>query len=255
MKISVITVVFNGAETIEDTIRSVLSQHHPDLEYIVIDGGSTDQTMNIVNRYKDKIDVIVSETDGGMYDAMNKGIAKASGEVIGFLNADDVYAHDNVLSTVADVLTDKNIDGCYADLLYVRRDDLTNPVRYWRSGERSANAFSNGWMPAHPTFYARAEVYRQYGGFNLNYQLAADVELLIRLMGRYAIRTRYIPEIFVKMRMGGVSNKRISVVIKQNIAIYRALKENGLSCSYLFLVRKLIKRVKQFQEGLTYGSA
>lgn len=255
MRISVITVVFNGAETIEDTILSVLSQRVDDLEYIIIDGGSTDQTMDVVNRHKDKIDVIVSETDSGMYDAMNKGIAMASGDVIGFLNADDVYAHENVLGTVADVLSDKNIDGCYADLLYVSRDDLTNAVRYWRSGDSADNSFSDGWMPAHPTFFARSRVYRQCGGFNLNYQLAADVELLIRLIGRYGIRTCYIPEVFVKMRMGGVSNKRISVIVKQNIAIYRALKENGLDCSYLFLARKLLRRMKQFKDGLTYGTA
>ena len=184
MKISIITVSFNNAATIEDTINSVASQKHSDVEHIVIDGVSTDGTVEIVQRNRDAVEKFVSERDSGIYDAMNKGIASASGDVIGFLNSDDVYAHCDILSRAAEVFANPDVDACYADLVYVRQEDLGKVVRHWKSKDFRQGLFALGWCPPHPTFFVRKSVYREYGGFDLNYRLAADVELMLRFFGK-----------------------------------------------------------------------
>lgn len=255
MRVSIITVVFNGEDTIEDTILSVASQTYDDIEHIIIDGASTDQTMDIINRYAGKIAVVVSEPDQGIYDAMNKGITLATGEIIGFLNADDVYADKRVVETIADIFKTSDAEGCFGDLVYVRRNDLSKVVRHWQSGHYKKNAFSMGWMPAHPTFFAKSRVYKRYGGFDLSYKLAADFELLARLIGRHNIKTFYVPKVLVKMRLGGVTNKSITNVLRQNIEIYRALKSNGLPVSCFFIIKKIYVRIKQFIAGFVYGKA
>lgn len=247
MKVSIITVVLNNAEYIEACIQSVINQDYENIEYIVIDGGSTDGTIEIIKKYEDKINVWISEPDDGIYDAMNKGIKLASGDIIGFLNADDVYFADNVLKNVASAMHDPGMDACYSDLIYVDREDLNKIVRYWRSCQFEPGLFKKGWVPAHPTFFARKSIYDRYDCFDLYYKLAADYELMARFLEHHRIRAIYIPEIFVKMRIGGASNKSLLNIIRQNREIFHACKKNNITISLLsFLISKFASRLGQF---------
>jgi glycosyltransferase involved in cell wall biosynthesis len=247
--LTVVTAVFNGAPTIEHTILSVGEQTYNNIEHIIIDGGSADGTQDILRKYDHIIDYWVSEKDAGIYDAMNKGIALASGEVVGFLNADDFYASEDVLSKVAAVFSDPDVDACYADLCYVQQENIASVVRYWRSSPFRPRAFEKGWCPPHPTFFVRREIYERLGGFDLSYRIAADVELMMRFLEKHAIRAHYIPEVLVKMRMGGTTNRNLSNIILQNREILRALKLHGLRVSYArFWWHKLLSRGRQFLE-------
>ena len=246
MKISVITVCYNAADTIAETLESVAAQHYPDIEHIVIDGSSTDGTLKIVERYANKIAHVLSEPDGGVYDAMNKGLALASGDVVGFLNADDVYMHADVLASVAATMADPDIDACYADLLYVDRVQATRVVRQWTSRDYTSGLFEKGWMPAHPTFFVRKSVYEKLGGFNLRYRLQADFELALRLIRIHGIRTHYVPDVWVRMRMGGMSNNSIRNMIRGNLEAYAACRANGLSVPPWFILTKVLSRIPQF---------
>jgi glycosyltransferase involved in cell wall biosynthesis len=246
MKISVITVVFNGADTIEDTINSVAGQTYSNVEHIVIDGLSTDNTMAIVNRHRNDISVVVSEADMGIYDAMNKGIVAATGDVVGTLNADDMYENDHVLERVAELFTDPELDACYANLVYVDRVNLKKVVRYWTSRPFEPGLFFKGWLPAHPTFFVRKAVYDQCGGFDLDYKIQSDFELTLRLLELHRIRSLYVPEIWVRMRMGGTTNNSILNIIKGNLEAYRACKKHQFNVSPLFFVSKIAGRVPQF---------
>ena len=245
--ISIITIAFNSAETIQETIESVFSQDCTDFEYLVVDGGSTDGTVNIIESFGNRINKFISEPDQGIYDAMNKGIGLAQGELIGFINSDDVYSSKEVLKKVAGVFSDPSIDACYGDLCYVKRDDISSVVRYWRSSEFSPGLFLRGWCPPHPTFFVRRNVYDRFGNFDLQYKIAADMELMYRFMAVYRIRTFYLPEILVKMRMGGTSNQSWTSIWAQNREIWRALKAHGQRPSLIsFSVGKLMLRCKQF---------
>ena len=246
MKISIITVCFNSAATIKDTLRSIAAQTHPDIEHIVIDGGSTDGTMEIVNRNRERLAHVVSEPDRGIYDAMNKGLALASGDVVGFLNADDFYATPNALQLVAAPFMDSRVEAVYADLVYVDAVDTDKVVRYWKSRDFRPGLFLNGWMPAHPTFFVRREIYERLGGFDPQFRLQADFELTMRFLEIHRICSVYLPTILVKMRMGGASNNSILNIVKGNIEAYRACKKNGLPVTWLFIVKKLLSRVPQF---------
>jgi len=245
LKISIITSTLNSAKTIEDCIKSILSQSYP-VEHIVIDGCSSDGTLGIIDKYKSSISKIISEPDRGIYDAMNKGISLATGDVIGLLNSDDVYYDNGVVRTIAEAFADKEIDACYGDLVYVGRDDTEKIVRYWQSCPYRDGLFKKGWVPAHPTFYVRRGVYEKYGGFDLRFHLAADTELMMRFVGRYKIRIEYIPHLVVKMRIGGATNKNISNILKQNVEIWRAARQNGINMSPLFPVYKIANRIIQF---------
>lgn len=246
MKISIITVVRNGAETIDDTINSVLGQTYPDMEYLVIDGASTDGTMAIVERHKDRIAKIVSEPDLGIYDAMNKGIGLATGDIIGLLNADDVYAHEGVLKKVAEALADPNVDACYADLVYVDQWDLRKIKRYWKSRPFLPGLFAKGWMLPHPTFFVRRRIYEQHGLFNLEYKIQSDYDLVMRFLEIDRIRTTYIPEIFVRMRVGGASNRSIMNRVKGTMESYRACRKYNLPVGPFFPLKKILSRADQF---------
>lgn len=244
--ISVITVCFNSSATIEDTINSVEAQIYSNVEHLVIDGASTDSTMEIVGQHA-SIKRAISEPDGGIYDAMNKGISIAQGEIIGMLNADDLYADDDVLSRVSELFSDASIDACYADLVYVKQQDTNVIVRYWKSREFESGLFKDGWMPAHPTFFVRKSVYERLGGFDLNYKIAADFELLFRFIEQHKIRTRYLPKVLVKMRLGGTTNKSLANIYKQNREILRVLKCNYSRFSISnFILNKAISRFTQF---------
>jgi glycosyltransferase involved in cell wall biosynthesis len=244
--ISVITVCRNSENTIEDTLRSVAGQTHPFVEHIVVDGNSSDATMEIVRRFS-HVAVKVSEPDKGIYDAMNKGIGLSTGEIIGTINADDFYATPDVLARVAAVFEDPAVDVCYGDLCYVRYTDPTKVVRYWRSSEFTPRLFLSGWCPPHPTFFVRCGVYDRLGTYDLQYTIAADVDLTMRFLEKHRVRSRYIPEVLVRMRLGGHSNKSVRNVVRQNREIWKALGTNGLNASFLkFAAGKLLRRAKQF---------
>ena len=247
MKISVITVCYNNASTIEDTILSIDSQKFPHKEHIIIDGVSTDHTLNIIESHRQKISKFISEPDRGIYDAMNKGISLASGEIIGILNADDVYSNSGVLDKVATVFEDHNVGACYGDLVYVEQENLNKIVRYWKSCDYQNGLFKKGWVPAHPTFFARKTVYDAYGSYDLDFSLAADFELMLRFIEKYRVKTKYLPYVFVKMRMGGATNKSLSNIIKQNVEIYKAGRKNEVRISLLTLLfPKILSRIFQF---------
>lgn len=247
LQVSIITVCFNSAETIRDSIESVLSQNYPNIEYIIIDGGSTDGTLDIINKYQDKITVNISEPDDGIYDAMNKGMHNATGDVIGFINSDDFYPSKTVLSSIAQVFSDESIDACYGDLCYVKQNNTQSVVRYWKSSAFEPGSFRDGWSPPHPTLFVRRNIYEKYGMFDLDYKIAADVELMMRLLEVHDVNAAYLPEVLVHMRLGGETNKSIGNIIRQNQEIWRALKMHGLKPSlFRFIGGKVLSRGKQF---------
>lgn len=245
--ISVITVSYNCVSVVKDCLDSVASQSHSSVEHIVIDGESTDGTKLLLQAHSERLAVLVSEPDRGIYDAMNKGIKFAQGEIIGFLNSDDFYAGDDVLSRVADVFgEDPALDACYSDLIYLDRVDISRVVRYWESNSFFSGAFSKGWCPPHPTFFVRRSVYERFGGFDLTYAIASDVELMMRFFEVHKIRVRYVPEVWVKMRMGGTTNRSWKNIWVQNQEVLRALHSHGLTANPIrFFGHKLLSRGKQ----------
>ena len=247
MKISIITVCYNSEKTIGDTLRSVFEQKYENIEHIIIDGGSTDRTLAVVATAGAHVAKIVSEPDNGIYDAMNKGIALATGDVIGFINADDFYPTPEVLALVASAFESSGADCCYGDLCYVQQDDVSKTVRYWRSAPFSPGLFDRGWCPPHPTFFVRREVCVRLGGFDLSFNIAADFELMMRYLEAAQITSRYIPQVLVKMRLGGITNRSLINIFKQNIEIRRALSNIGRRSSLVgFLFNKLFIRAIQF---------
>lgn len=242
MKISVITVAYNAEKTIGDTILSVLEQDHPEIEYIIIDGASTDGTMSIVERFREKIAVIVSEPDKGIYDAMNKGISLATGDVVGILNADDFYLDGHVLSRVAEAMQDENVGAVFADLVYIRPENLSRPFRRYSSKRFDPSKFAYGWMPAHPTFFLRRRYYEAYGLYKTDYRIAADYELLIRMLYVHRVPYVYIPEVLIKMRLGGASTRSFKSNIVLNREIVRACRENGIETNFFKVYSKYPKK-------------
>lgn len=248
MKISIITVSYNSKNFIESCINSLLNQSYKNIEYIVIDGLSTDNTLKIVKKYSKYISAIISEPDQGPYNAMNKGIKIAKGEIIGFLHSDDLYSNNDVLSKVANVFRDNpSLDACYADLIYVKQTDISKIVRYWKSSKFIAGSFSKGWIPPHPTLFMRRSVYERFGDFNLSYSVVSDVELMMRFFEINKIQTLYLNEVWVKMRLGGLSNKSFKSILKQNLDILRALRIHRMNDNMIiFFINKFASRLKQF---------
>lgn len=233
--ISVITVCRNAARTLPATIDSVKAQRYPFLEHCIIDGASSDHTLDILKQHQHLR--WISEPDNGIYDAMNKGLAMARGEIIGFLNADDVFAHEGVLQAVAEVLSDKEVGACFADLEF--RDERGRILRRYNSGRFHPRRLAWGWMPAHPTLYVRREWYQQIGGYRTDYQIAADYEFVVRLFACARCPYRYVPDVWVYMRPGGISTRgwRSSWILNKEIV--RACRENGISTSFFRLMAKL----------------
>ena len=244
MKISVVTPVFNGAGTIGDCLDSVARQTHPDVEHIVIDGGSSDGTPDVVRAKGARVARFVSEPDRGIYDAMNKGIALASGDVIGILNSDDWYAGGGVLAKVAAAFA-APVDAVFADLVYVRPEKPGTIVRYYSGKGFSPAQFASGRMPPHPTFFLRRECYLKYGGFKTDYRIAADFELLARLMAKNGIRYRYLPEVWVRMRTGGASTRSLRSNLILNREILRACAENGIATNVFKVYSKYLAKWTQ----------
>lgn len=246
MKISIITVSYNSAETIEDTIQSVLTQTYKDIEYIIIDGAGRDGTMDIVNKYSSDIDHVISEPDKGIYDAMNKGVAAATGDIIGILNSDDFYADNKVIEEIADQIEATESEACYADLVYVDRNDTNKVVRKWNAGTYAAGHFRKGWMPPHPTFFVSKKAYDQHGAYNLQLKSAADYELMLRMLHKHEISVTYLPRVITKMRTGGQSNVSLKNRFQANIEDRKAWEINGLKPGPLTLYRKPLSKISQY---------
>lgn len=225
---------------------SVSNQKNVDVEHIIVDGASKDGTLDIINNHH-KVSQLISEPDKGIYDAMNKGIKLATGEIIGTLNADDFYLDNNVLKEVEKVFLDPVVEACYGDLVYIKQDDVNQTVRFWKSNEYKEGLFKSGWMPAHPTFFVRKTVYERLGAFKLDYKIAADFELLFRFIEQNKIKTQYIPKVMVKMRLGGTTNKSIKNICIQNSEIVNTLRSYYPDFSLLkFILSKFINRAIQF---------
>lgn len=247
MKISIITVCFDAADTIADTLQSVTQQDYSDIEHIVVDGGSRDGTQDKVLFHGGRVSRFVSEPDRGVYDGMNKGLALATGDVVAFLNADDIYADRGIISRVADLFTDSQLDACYADLVYVERANRERVVRWWRSRDFRPGLFRRGWMPAHPTLFVRRQVLLDSGGFDLRFRLQSDFDLTMRLFELQRIRSRYVPEVWVHMREGGMSNANWRNVVRGNLEALRSCWKNGLYVGPWFVVVKVLSRLRQFR--------
>lgn len=245
MKISIITATFNSSATVADTLKSVKEQNYPDIEHVVIDGLSTDNTLEIVRNFP-HVTKIISEKDNGIYDAMNKGIANAAGDVIGILNSDDVYANNSIISKVMKAFDDPAIDTVYGDLQYVKQDDLSKVVRHWRAGNFSKRKFFFGWMPPHPTFFVRRKVYENAGLFNLSLKSAADYELMLRVLLKNNHTTKYIPELLVKMRTGGMSNATLKHRLRANKEDRQAWTINNIEPYFFTIPFKPLRKVLQF---------
>ncbi|UHG90331.1 glycosyltransferase family 2 protein [Spirosoma oryzicola] len=246
MKVSIITVVFNGAEHIRDCIESVLNQTYTDIEYIVVDGKSTDGTVDIIRSYGTKIARFVSEPDKGLYDAMNKGIGMATGDVIGLLNADDFYRHDRVIDNMVATFVRTNSDAVYGDMIYVDRLDSQKLKRYWRSGWYRDNAFLWGWMPGHLSFFAKRWLYEKHGLFRLDMKSAADYELMLRFIHKNKAKLAYMDEVTIVMRAGGISNSSLKNRIRANQEDRIAWELNGLTPYFFTLWLKPLRKLKQY---------
>lgn len=246
MKVSIITAVFNNRAYIEDCIKSVKDQTYPAIEHIIIDGGSSDGTLDVIKEYKDEISYWVSEQDNGIYDAMNKGIKAATGDIIGILNSDDVYADEFVVKNVLRSLSQNNVFTCYGDLAYVDKKDTNKIIRHWKSGRFLKKNFKKGWMPPHPTFFARRHVYEKYGMFNLDFPLAADYELMLRFLYKYNVSTTYIPRVLVRMRTGGKCRPGLVNTPKNMMENYRAWKINDLTPTPITFILKPLTKVFQY---------
>ncbi|MFB1489931.1 MULTISPECIES: glycosyltransferase family 2 protein [unclassified Thiocapsa] len=245
MKISVVTTTCCCAETIGDCLASVASQTYSNREHVVIDAASRDGTLEILRGHRDQLAVLVSEPDGGIYDGLNKGIDRASGEVVGFLHADDVFAGPDVLTRVADAFSAPGVDAVYGDLVYVAREDTLRVIRYWRSGEYRRSRLRWGWAPPHPTLYLRRSLYERFGGFDLRYGIAGDYDLMLRMLMQLSGRVVYVPEVLVRMRVGGVSNRSLKHLLQKSREDYRILRANAVG-GLGSLAWKNLSKVPQF---------
>jgi len=245
LKISVITAVYNRVATIGDALDSVRAQTWPDVEHVVIDGASTDGTLELLQARRDGISVLVSEPDKGIYDALNKGIARATGDVIGLMHSDDLYADQSVLADVVAAFDDPKVDAVYGDLDYVAQADTSQVIRRWRSGAYSPELLRRGWMPPHPTLYLRRQVVERWGAFDDQYRIAADYDAVLRYFGRGGIRPAYVPRVLVKMRVGGESNRSVARILLKSKEDYAALRRNKVG-GLATLVWKNVGKLGQF---------
>jgi glycosyltransferase involved in cell wall biosynthesis len=247
LKISIITVSYNSEKTIKKTLDSVKDQTYKKIEHIIIDGNSADKTVLIAKQYS-HINKIISKPDDGIYDAMNKGLKIATGDIICFLNSDDFYASNNVLSSVNKIFIDNpTLDACYSDLIYIDSLNTSKIIRYWKSGNFNFGSFAKGWCPPHPTFFVKSSVYKRYGYFDTKFKIASDAELMMRFLQVKKIKVKYIPKIWIKFRVGGISNRNLINIFKQNMEVLNALKKHKLSFNiFSFFWNKIIFKSRQF---------
>jgi glycosyltransferase len=253
MKISLITVTFNSEKYLSHCIESVQNQTYDNIEHIIIDGKSTDGTVAIIKKYESKITTWVSETDRGMYDAINKGIQLATGDVIGILNSDDMLESNDVIETIAKTFIEQNIDSLYGDLEYVDKNDTNRVFRVWKGKTYNRNLFRMGWMPGHPTFYIKRAVVMQFGLYENHYFTAADYEFMARYLYKHKISSYYLPKMIVKMRMGGASNKNLNQRLRANRRDYLAMKKNCIPMPFVVSILKPLIKVHQFNVKSNLG--
>lgn len=250
MKISIITATYNSYPQILDTLDSVQSQTYPELEWMIIDGGSTDLTKSVIHKNK-IVSQYISEPDQGIYDALNKGVKLATGDVVGFLHSDDLLASPQTLQSISEVFERTNADGVYGDLLYVRKEDTNKTIRSWKSKPFNRSNLKYGWMPAHPTLFLKKEVYDKHGLFDLSYQIAADYDFMLRILKDPELKFEYLPQVITKMRVGGTSNKSLSNILQKSQEDLRAIRKNKVSTGWsgfaiLTLLFKNLRKVGQF---------
>lgn len=244
LKISLITVTRNAESTIERCIRSVIDQTYKNIEYIIIDGSSTDKTIQIINKYGNYVHRFLSEPDKGIYDGMNKGIELAGGNVVGMINADDYLADNGVLADVAQAFENAEIDIVYGDLDFVNAGGVA--IREWRAGTYKPGAFNWGWMPPHPTFYCKRELFSKFGCYSLDHGTAADYELMLRFMHQNHIKAFYLQKVMVKMKIGGASNKNLLSRVKAFLNDFRAMQKNGITAPFITIFFKPLRKVNQY---------
>lgn len=246
MKISIITASYNSADYIKECVKSIYSQSYPNIEHIIIDGASKDNTLEIIQSTPNRVNRIISEPDNGIYDAMDKGIKLATGDVIGILNSDDFYASDDILEKIAKTFKETGCDSVYGNLDFVLPDNTAKTVRHWKSSTFVRGSFAKGWHPPHPTFFVKREIYEKYGVFDTSLNVSADFELMLRFLEKHNISTHYFDETFVKMRYGGVSTTSLNGILTGNKNILKAFKKNDIKVSPFYTINRFFAKAKQF---------
>lgn len=252
MRVTIITVTYNSAAYLQNCIDSVVSQTHPNIEHIVIDAASSDGTLDIIKRYDNHIAKWVSEKDRGMYDAINKGMEMATGEIIGILNSDDMLASTNVIEAIVRCFEENKVDSVYGDLVYVDKINTKKIIRYWKGFNYNRFRFNYGWMPAHPTFYFRASLLKELGGYESHYFTAADYEFMARYLYRYRISAKYLNKLIVKMRVGGQSNRNLQSRLRANRRDYLAMKKNQIPFPLFASILKPLSKLHQYYYTIFY---
>ena len=247
MKVSLITATYNSEISIKTCLDSIVSQDYSDLEYLFIDGGSSDNTLSIIKKYRQNNPFIkmVSEKDYGIYDALNKGISAASGDIIGFVHSDDFLASSDIINDIVSMMKTESLDGVYGNLQYVDKINNKKIIRNWKSCHFKTGLLKNGWMPPHPTLFLKREVYQKYGLFDVSYRISADYDFMLRIFKDSELKFGYLPKVITKMRVGGASNRSIKNIIEKSKEDYRAIKSNNIG-DFLTLIRKNTSKLKQF---------
>lgn len=247
MKVSLITATYNSEISIKTCLDSIVSQDYSDLEYLFIDGGSSDNTLSIIKKYRQNNPFIkmVSEKDYGIYDALNKGISAASGDIIGFVHSDDFLASSDIINDIVSMIKTESLDGVYGNLQYVDKINTKKIKRNWKSCHFKTGLLKNGWMPPHPTLFLKREVYQKYGLFDVSYRISADYDFMLRIFKDSELKLGYLPKVITKMRVGGASNRSIKNIIEKSKEDYRAIKSNNIG-DFLTLIRKNTSKLKQF---------
>ncbi len=245
MRVSIITATYNSAKTIADTIRSLEQQTYQDIEYIIIDGASRDSTLEVIKSESSRVSTLISEPDKGIYDALNKGLQAATGDIVGFLHSDDLLAYPEAISELVETLKKEGTEAVYADLEYVSKEDTSRVVRKWTSGLYNSQKLKTGWMPPHPTFFMKRDLYLKYGLFNLDFKIAADYDSLLRYLWTNKVTACYLPKVVTKMRVGGASNRSLANIIEKTKEDIQALKNNHLFWPSALLIKN-ISKIPQF---------
>lgn len=244
MKVSIITATYNNEETVEEAIISVFNQSYKNIEHIIIDGYSSDKTIQFLNKHQDKISKIISEPDKGIYDALNKGIKNSTGDLIAFLHADDIYTDNKIIEEAVDLIKKEKTDSLYADLLYVSKNNTNKIIRNWKAGKFKYSKLKKGWMPPHPTFLVKKEIYNKFGAFDVSFRIAADYDIILRFLGKHRISSSYLPKVMIKMRIGGESNKSLKNIIYKMKEDLKAIKKNNTG-NWITLIFKNIIKIPQ----------
>jgi glycosyltransferase involved in cell wall biosynthesis len=247
MKVTIITATYNSSESLASSMNSVLSQDYKDIEYLIIDGNSKDNTLSIISDYQSRNENIklLSEPDKGIYDALNKGLINATGDIIGFVHSDDMLASTTIISDLVTLLENQKINGVYGDLQYVSKNNNSKIIRHWKSSVFSKTLLSKGWMPAHPTLFLKKEVYQKHGNFNLDYKIAADYDFMLRILKDTTLKFEYLPKVICQMSLGGASNRNLKSILLKSKEDYKAIKVNNVGGLYT-LIKKNTSKIKQF---------